>query len=226
MPIYKLTETPLFPPATKASDKGLLAFGGDLSTERLLAAYKNGIFPWYSEGDPILWWSPNPRLILFPQHLNCSKSLRRTIKKKVFEVKADHNFMQVMEYCSKVPRLDQEGTWITKEMKNAYYRLFQEGYAHSIETYYNDKLVGGLYGISLGKAFFGESMFFLKTDASKIALYYLVDFCTEKNFHFIDSQVSNYHMIRMGAIEISRNNYLKRLSDALKYDDHVGKWVL
>jgi len=160
MPVYALSDEIIFPDPELANDIGLLAVGGDLSLKRLLLAYSQGIFPWYSEEDPIMWWSPNPRMVLFPEKLKLSKSLQQTIKNKEYEVKFDTNFKEVIENCSKSVRKDQKGTWITPEMKNAYLDLHESGFAHSVETYYNGKLAGGLYGISLGRAFFGESMFY------------------------------------------------------------------
>lgn len=224
MPVYALDERIVFPNPNFADDSGLLAVGGDLSPERLLLAYSQGIFPWYSEEEPIMWWSPNPRMILLPSELKISKSLKQSINNKKFEIKFDTLFEKVVSNCSKAPRPDQEGTWITKEIKQAYKKLHKLGFAHSVETYHNDKLVGGLYGISLGKAFFGESMFFKERDASKIALFYLVQKLKEWGFHFIDAQVETEHLKSMGAKLISRKDFLISLNTALNFKTIQGKW--
>jgi leucyl/phenylalanyl-tRNA--protein transferase len=171
MPVYQLPKEPLFPHPSEAVDDGLLAIGGDLSPERLVAAYASGIFPWYGDDDPILWWSPDPRLVLYPEKFKVSKSLRQTLNKKPFEIRIDFAFEEVIDNCSKIPRKEQHGSWITDEMKLAYIKMFDLGLAHSIETWEGNKLVGGLYGLSLGNAFFGESMFHKRKDASKIAFY-------------------------------------------------------
>ncbi len=224
MPVYTLDERIIFPHPNFADESGLLAVGGDLSPERLLLAYSQGIFPWYAEDEPIMWWSPNPRMILFPDELKVSKSLKQSINNKEFEIKFDTLFEKVISNCSKSPRSDQDGTWITEQMKQAYTNLHQLGYAHSVETYFNGELVGGLYGISLGKAFFGESMFFTKRDASKIALYFLVQKLKEWDFHFIDAQVETEHLKRMGAQLISRKEFLISLNTALNFPTIQGKW--
>ncbi|MFC2111456.1 leucyl/phenylalanyl-tRNA--protein transferase [Bacteroidota bacterium] len=224
MPVYQLTKELIFPNPNEAIDEGLLAVGGDLSEERVLLAYSHGIFPWYSNDDPIMWWSPNPRLVLFPDKLKISKSLKQKIKKGVFDIKFDTNFEEVIEHCSKVPRGEQDGTWITEEMKQAYINLYKKGFAHSVETYFDGKLVGGLYGLSLGNMFFGESMFHLITDASKIAFYYLVEKISEWDFDLIDCQVKTEHLISLGGEEISREQYLELLSDSVKRESKVGKW--
>ena len=168
MPVYQLPDEPVFPPADLANADGLLAIGGDLSTPRLINAYSSGIFPWYSEGQPILWWSPNPRMVLFPDRFKRHKNLRRTVEKNIFTYTFDQEFEKVIDHCSHIKRKKQDDTWITEEMKKAYIQLHKAGYAHSVETYQQGKLVGGLYGISLGSVFFGESMFHLQTDASKV----------------------------------------------------------
>jgi len=224
MPVYALSDEIIFPDPELANDIGLLAVGGDLSLKRLLLAYSQGIFPWYSEEDPIMWWSPNPRMVLFPEKLKLSKSLQQTIKNKEYEVKFDTNFKEVIENCSKSVRKDQKGTWITPEMKNAYLDLHESGFAHSVETYYNGKLAGGLYGISLGRAFFGESMFYRERDASKIALYHLVQKTKEWDFHFIDTQVETQHLKSLGAINMNRTKFLSLLKKSLNYSTIKGKW--
>jgi leucyl/phenylalanyl-tRNA---protein transferase len=224
MPVLQLPDEIIFPDPSLAEPEGLLAVGGDLSPERLLAAYKNGIFPWYSEHEPILWWSPDPRLVLFPQKLKVSHSLQQKIKKKVYSVRMDSNFEQVIIACAETERNHEDGTWITDEMKEAYIELYRKGFAHSVESYFDGKLVGGLYGVSLGKAFFGESMFHSMTDASKVALYFLVEKVKEIGFIFIDSQVETEHMISLGAELISRKKYLKLLNEAMAYHSHTGRW--
>lgn len=224
MPVYALSDEIVFPNPELANEIGLLAVGGDLSLKRLLLAYSQGIFPWYSDDDPIMWWSPDPRMVLFPEKLKLSKSLQQSIKNKEYEVKFDTNFREVIENCSKTVRKDQDGTWITQEMKDAYLDLYESGFAHSVETYYNDKLAGGLYGISLGRAFFGESMFYRERDASKIALYYLVQKIKEWDFHFIDTQVETQHLKSLGAINIKRSKFFSLLKKSLNYPTLKGKW--
>jgi len=222
---YYITEignAHIFPNAREGSDEGLLAYGGDLNPNRLLTAYRNGIFPWFSPNDPILWWSPNPRLVLYPDEL--SKSLRRVIKNRGYVVKFDTNFEAVIEYCSQVPREGQEGTWLTDEMKNAYIELHKMGFAHSVETYFEDKLVGGFYGVSMGKAFFGESMFALMPDASKVALRKLSTLCVEKCYDFIDCQVETPHLVSLGARLVERDQFLDELDEALLKPSDIGLW--
>jgi len=214
----------IFPDAREASDEGLLAYGGDLNPNRLLTAYRKGIFPWFNEGDPPLWWSPNPRLVLYPQNFKESKSLRRVIRNRGYEVRFDTNFEQVIEYCSQVPRHGQEGTWLTSEMKAAYIELHKMGFAHSAETYYQGKLVGGFYGVSIGKAFFGESMFALMPDASKVALRILSNIFVQKCYDFIDCQVETPHLISLGATLISRDQFLDELEEALTKPSDIGSW--
>ena len=224
MPVFALTNDLIFPDPSLAEDDGLLAVGGDLSAERLLLAYAQGIFPWYSDGDPILWWSPNPRMIVLPNEFKPSKSLRQTIRTKGFKVKFDTAFEQVIIACSKVNRNDQNGTWITEEMKTAYIHLHELGFAHSVETYFDGDLVGGLYGVSLGKAFFGESMFHYRRDASKVAFYFLVKRLVEWDFQIIDSQVETVHLKSLGGQLIPRKEFLRLLSSSLKHPTFRGKW--
>lgn len=221
MPIFELTDELIFPHPDLAEPEGILAIGGDLSPERLILAYSNGIFPWYNDGEPIQWWSLDPRLILFPDKFKCSKSLFRTIKSNKFEVKVDKNFRKVMENCAGVNRKDEPGTWITAEMIAAYTKMHELGYAHSVETYYQDELVGGLYGLALGKVFIGESMFQTERDASKVALFYLVESVKKMNFHFIDAQQSTPHLLSMGAEEIPRKEYLQLLQKAVIDDNKL-----
>ena len=224
MPIFRLVEEPIFPPPDYADPSGLLAVGGDLSNERLLEAYRLGIFPWYSDDQPILWWSPDPRLVLDLNDFKISRSLRKTLKREVFQVTLDHAFEEVIRACAVVPREAQNGTWITNEMLKAYVNLHGLGYAHSVESWLGEKLAGGLYGVSLGKCFFGESMFHLKTDASKVALAILVEKLRSWDFHFIDSQMTTEHMLRLGAKELPRRIFLKRLQSALRYPTKRGRW--
>lgn len=222
--IPRLSRDLIFPNPRHAIEEGLLAYGGDLSISRLLTAYRKGIFPWYSEGDPILWWSPDPRLVLYPYDLKISKSLAKIIKKKKYEVRVDTAFRQVVENCRKAVRKDQEGTWILPEVVDAYTDLHKYGYAHSFESWLDGRLVGGLYGISLGGGFFGESMFSLEPDASKIALNALCNFCQKYDFDFIDCQVSTDHLLRMGAVEVERELFLLQLEKALLKKTYDGNW--
>jgi len=226
MPVYQLPKEPLFPHPSEAMEDGLLAIGGDLSPERLVAAYASGIFPWYSFDDPILWWSPDPRLVLYPEKFKVSKSLKQTLNKKPFDIRVDFAFKEVIESCSTAPRKEQNGTWITNEMKEAYIKMFDLGLAHSIETWEGNKLVGGLYGLSIGSTFFGESMFHKRKDASKIAFYHLAQLSIKMGFAFIDCQVSNPHLLSLGAEEISRDDFLDELSDVIEKPTQQGKWNL
>jgi len=205
---------------------GLLAVGGDLSTERLLAAYSKGIFPWYSEGQPILWWSPNPRAILYLDELKISKSLKKSLKKSDYRVTFDTAFEQVIKACA-VSRRDGFGTWIVDDMERAYIALHHAGFAHSVEVWHSNELIGGLYGVSLGKAFFGESMFSRQSDASKIALVYLVMHLRKWDFGFIDCQVYSEHLGTLGARQIERQAFMDLLSEHCKQNNitaHRGIW--
>jgi len=219
-----LTRKYIFPDPALADEDGLLAAGGDLSVEALLTAYSLGIFPWFDESSPILWWCPDPRMVLFLDKLKISESLYQKIRNNKYHVLIDQNFHEVIHHCSAVKRKDQNGTWITAEMMDAYSVLHQEGYAHSFETYYEGKLAGGLYGVSLGKTFFGESMFHIMSDASKIALYYLVMVLKRLGFDIIDVQQSTAHMRSLGAEEIPREEFLKMLSSSLQSPTIKGSW--
>lgn len=203
---------------------GLLAVGGDLTEERLLAAYRRGIFPWYNEDQPILWWSPDPRAVLFPDKLKISKSLRKKLRQQVFSVRFDTAFEQVIHACA-APRPDQTGTWISDEMREAYIRLHKQGHAHSVECWQDDNtLVGGLYGISIGQVFFGESMFSLVTDASKVAFVYLVQHLKAKGFSLIDCQVTSAHLTSLGACDINRNEFVVYLNEYCTKEAWTGHW--
>lgn len=207
-----------FPPVAQAlrSPNGLLAAGGDLSVARLLEAYRRGIFPWFSEGEPILWWSPDPRMVLFPGEFKLSHSLHKTLRKGCYEVRTDTAFEQVMRACA-APRTGANGTWIHEEMITAYSELHRMGYAHSVETWMDGELAGGLYGMSLGRMFYGESMFSRKTDASKIALAHLCAQLERWNFGMIDCQMNTPHLSSLGAREIPRKEFITRLQDLINY---------
>lgn len=201
-----------FPPVTKAlrEPDGLLAIGGCLSQSRLLNAYRHGVFPWYNPGEPILWWSPDPRLVLFPDQLIISRSLRKTLRKATFSVTFDQAFNEVITACAD-PRKDSTGTWITTAVNSAYNQLHKAGFAHSVETWQDDKLVGGLYGVALGQVFFGESMFHTQTDVSKVAFATLVEHLQSWGYRLIDCQVHTRHLESFGARQIDRNAFIKRL---------------
>jgi len=215
MPIFSLSDRLSFPPPNLAIKEGLLAIGGDLSVERLILAYQSGIFPWYSEGEPILWWSPDPRLVLYPEELRISKSLRRLMKKRLFQITFDKAFASVIQGCAEAKRSYGEGTWITEEMKLAYCEFHRQGYAHSVEAWKNGKLAGGLYGISMGRAFFGESMFTRVSNASKVAFVTLVESLRRLDYVLIDCQVKTDHLIRFGAREVPRKIFLEQLGKAI-----------
>ncbi|HEX7235837.1 MAG TPA: leucyl/phenylalanyl-tRNA--protein transferase [Gammaproteobacteria bacterium] len=203
-----------FPPASEAltEPNGLLAAGGDLAPERLLAAYRKGIFPWYQAGQPILWWSPDPRAVLWPDGLKVSRSLRRSLTKRRFELRVDTEFELVVAGCAE-PRDYGGGTWITAEMAAAYLRLHRMGWAHSFETWQDDRLVGGLYGVAIGRAFFGESMFTRVTDASKVALVHAVEFLRARGTRIIDCQVASAHTRSLGAVDLPRAEFLSLIVD-------------
>jgi len=214
-----------FPDPNLADDDGLIAQGGELTPEFLLSAYCQGIYPWLCEGEPILWWSPNPRMVLFPNKFKARKSLQQVINKKTFELRIDTSFHDVIAQCSKIPRPGQEETWITKDIIDGYVKLHELGFAHSFESYFKGELVGGLYGISIGSCFFGESMFFTKTDASKVAFYHLVQFAQKHQFEFIDAQQETPHLQSLGAEIIPRKQFLALLTGALKQKTLLGKWT-
>lgn len=224
-----LPPEPIFPPVALAlaepdGPNGLLAAGGDLTPGRLLAAYRQGIFPWYAPGQPILWWSPDPRMVLYPNRLKITRSLARTLRNADYSIRLDCAFKEVIAACAKTPRHGQAGTWITAEMQEAYCCLHDSGYAHSVETWRNDELIGGLYGIAIGKIFFGESMFSLVTGASKIALAHLCRFLLGRDFGIIDCQMETSHLASLGACPIARDAFLVRLSSLVDHDEQPGKW--
>jgi leucyl/phenylalanyl-tRNA--protein transferase len=210
MPLFILNNELLFPPVEKAEPDGLLAAGGDLSMERLLLAYRQGIFPWY-EGQHILWWSPDPRFVLFPSELRESKSMKQLLKREAFEFRIDTNFTGVITSCKTIARRGQEGTWITNEVRAAYTRLHRAGYAHSAETYHEGKLVGGLYGVRLGRVFFGESMFSTMSNASKYAFIRYVHELRQEGVELVDCQVYTEHLESLGARMIPRKDFISFL---------------
>ncbi|WNO07548.1 leucyl/phenylalanyl-tRNA--protein transferase [Teredinibacter sp. KSP-S5-2] len=215
-------ETLSFPPTKKAltSPNGLLAAGGDLRPARLISAYARGIFPWYSDNQPILWWSPNPRMVLIPSEIYINRSLKKRIRKKTYKVTVDTQFEQVIRLCAKTPRKEEDGTWITREMQDAYCELHSMGVAHSAEAWNEDgKLVGGLYGVSLGKVFFGESMFSLEADASKVAFATLVRQLEKWKYSMIDCQVETDHLASFGAKEIDRSQFESTIHQSIQPDD-------
>ncbi|MHC1730129.1 MAG: leucyl/phenylalanyl-tRNA--protein transferase [Syntrophobacteraceae bacterium] len=218
MPVFRLIDDLIFPHPSYADPSGLLAVGGDLSPARLLLAYSRGIFPWYSDPDPILWWSPDPRLVLFPDELRVSHSLKRVMKKNLFTVTFDHAFREVIQACAEVRTQIGQGTWITRDMIHAYVHLHEMGHAHSVESWYAGRLVGGLYGVAMGRAFFGESMFSVRTDASKVAFVHLVRSLQGLGYEFIDCQTTTEHLKRFGAREIPRKEFLARLAEVMESD--------
>ncbi len=216
-----------FPPLESALNEpnGLIAIGGCLSVPRILNAYRSGIFPWFGPEEPILWWSPDPRLVLYPSELIISRSLKKTIRQQVFELSFDQVFPEVMRQCA-APRANEDGTWITNDMFNAYNRLHDLGYAHSIEAWQNGKLAGGLYGIAIGKVFFGESMFHKQSNASKVAFCYLVSLLKNWGFEMIDCQVHTNHLASLGAQEISRQHFLTLITRLCAHSPSTHAWTL
>lgn len=224
MPVYLLPEEPIFPPVTEAEEEGLIAIGGDFSVDRLLNAYASGIFPWFvHDGEPY-WFSPDPRLVLFPDNFRIPRSLDRIIRSGLFEMKMDQDFEAVIRSCATVKRSHEPVTWISEEFIAGYTEMHRKGFAHCIGSYADGKLVGGLYGVSLGRAFFGESMFHIQADASKVALCRLVERLQDWEFHFIDCQVETEHFLRLGATPISRDQYMERLQQAIKFPTRRGSW--
>jgi leucyl/phenylalanyl-tRNA--protein transferase len=226
MPIFRLVDALIFPNPEFAEPDGLLAIGGDLSPARLIMAYAQGIFPWFSEGDPILWWSPAPRLILFPEEFHLPKRLARTIAAKTFTVTADTAFAQVIKACATASGRLEKGTWITPEMQQAYVRLHELGFAHSIECWQEGQLAGGLYGVCLDRIFFGESMFTKVTDASKVALAALVKQALHLKLAMIDCQMTTEHLLRFGTREVSREVFQAQLEAHISDCLPQKKWRL
>lgn len=213
-----------FPPVEAATPDGLLALGGDLSPRRLLLAYRQGIFPWYSAGQPILWWSPDPRFALLPERLHLPRTLRQAMRRAPFRVTLDEAFEEVIHRCSATPRAGQRGTWITDAMIDAYLQLHRLGYAHSVEAWRGEELVGGLYGVSLGRAYFGESMFHSAPEASKIAFALLAQQLIRWEFTLIDCQMETAHLARFGAESLERGLFLERLEASLSHPTRPGPW--
>jgi leucyl/phenylalanyl-tRNA--protein transferase len=226
VPIFRLPREPVFPDPRRAEPDGLLAVGGDLSPQRLLTAYRHGIFPWYSDPSPILWWSPDPRLVLDAGALHVPRSLERTLRRARFEVRADAAFGRVIRRCAEKPRPGQAGTWITGPMVAAYEELHRLGYAHSFEAWREGELAGGLYGVSLGGAFFGESMFADQPDASKVAFVRAVRWLDRQGIRLVDCQVATEHLARFGAREIPRAEFLGRLAESLEQPTLRGRWEI
>lgn len=224
MPIYQITKDLIFPHPELASEDGILGIGGDLSPQRLLLAYRNGIFPWFSKEDPILWWSPDPRFVLFPEKICVSRSMQKLLRKDVYQITYDRAFREVITQCGAL-REHKEGTWITEDMVEAYCKLHQLGFAHSVETWYEGKLVGGLYGISLGRCFFGESMFSRMDNASKAAFITLTRALIIRQFLLIDCQVYTKHLESLGAENISRKAFLQVISRGVQDQTIQGKWT-
>jgi leucyl/phenylalanyl-tRNA---protein transferase len=224
MPVFRLSEKKSFPPPHFAEPEGLLAVGGDLSEQRILLAYQMGIFPWFTDDEPILWWSPDPRLLLYPADIHVSSRLMRTIRHGSFKVTCDTAFDRVIDACASVRIQNFQETWIGQDMIDAYCCLFESGYAHSIEVWYEGDLAGGLYGLSLGGSFFGESMFSNISNTSKIALVVLCRFLNALSFDLIDCQVKTDHLKRMGAVEVSRSRFIKKLQKSMSRQTLKGSW--
>jgi leucyl/phenylalanyl-tRNA--protein transferase len=227
MPVFRLTDELIFPDPRWATREGLLAVGGDLSPERLLLAYRTGIFPWYGENEPILWWSPDPRCVLFPQEIYVSRRLERVVRQRRFRLTCNQAFTRVMSACADVRVQKGAQTWLIAEMQEAYQELHELGFAHSVEAWEGDELVGGLYGVALGKFFFGESMFHRRTNASKVILAQLVRYLDREKFILLDCQVPNPHLASMGALDIPREDFLELLTKGgLGPDGRAEKIVL
>jgi leucyl/phenylalanyl-tRNA--protein transferase len=222
--MHYLTQDLYFPSADNAGKTGLLAVGGDLSVDRLLLAYRQGIFPWYNDNEPILWWSPEKRMVVDPKQFKPSKSLRNIINRKLFQVTYNKAFEQVINCCRSIYRPDQDGTWLTKEMVRAYLELHEKGYGKSVEVWQDNRLVGGLYGVDLGVVFCGESMFSSVSNASKVAFTYLVALLKENNYQVLDGQLYNPHLASLGAFEISRADYLRILEKNKPLTAASSKW--
>ncbi len=224
MTVYLLPQEPFFPPVDEAEPDGLVAIGGDLSVERLLQAYSHGIFPWFRDDEDVFWYSPDPRLVMLPAQFVISDSMKRVLRSSRFSVKFDTSFREVIRACAEAPRPGQDGTWLSDDFIEAYCELNKQGFAHSVEVYAGDELAGGLYGVSLGAAFFGESMFFRSSNASKVAFNALVVRCRQYGFRFIDCQVETSHLVGLGATTLRRSDYLKLLEEALCETTIKGSW--
>lgn len=226
MPVYRLPKQHAFPPPEEAEESGLLAVGGDLDPARVLLAYYTGIFPWYSEGEPVLWWSPDPRMVLRPSELRVPRSLKKKIRRGDYSVTMNQAFTEVICQCRSINRPSQSGTWITEDMIRCYEQLHQMGFAHSVETWEDGELVGGLYGVSIGTFFAGESMFALRPDASKFSLVALCRQLDQWQYPLIDCQMHTEHLARFGATEISRSVFLEELKASVQSHRTTKKWVL
>ena len=216
---------PAFPPTSRATRRpnGLLAAGGALTPDWLLAAYRRGIFPWFSDGEPILWWSPDPRMVVFPDQVRITRSLRKTLRNSAYEVRLDHDFAAVIKACAE-PREPGGGTWITPAIQAAYLRMHELGYAHCVETWIDGELAGGLYGIAIGRAFYGESMFSRRTDASKIAFAHLTRFLLQHDFRVLDCQMTTQHLSSLGGREIPREAFARMLAELTREDRPPARW--
>jgi len=223
MSVYYIGNDPIFPPVEYSNEEGILAVGGDLSLGRLIDAYTNGIFPWYSSETPIIWWSPDPRFVIYPDSINISKSMRQILRRNIFEIRYDTSFREVITACSK-ERKHERGTWITPEMIEAYVALHNLGLAHSIEAWNDGKLAGGLYGVSIGRMFFGESMFSFENNASKAAFIVLGAHLVKLGFDLIDSQVYTRHMESLGAFKMDRRDFIDILKRSVKKETICGNW--
>ncbi len=226
MTVYMLPDIPIFPPVEDAEPDGLIAVGGDLNPDRLLAAYSSGIFPWFRSGRRIFWFSPDPRMVLFPAEFRMADSLKRLERSGSYKVKTDERFEEVIKGCAAAKRPDQQGSWISRSFINAYTEMHRLGWAHSFETYEGEHLVGGLYGLSLGKAFFGESMFHKASNASRLAFAALVKFSVLQGFRFIDCQTESDHLRKQGAGSIPRTHYISLLDEALHHPSMRGRWIV
>ena len=222
MPVFRLGTEILFPPPRLAEENGLLAIGGDLSPQRLLLAYSQGIFPWYNDGEPILWWSPMTRCVLLPGDFHLSRSLRKSLRTGEYRISFDQSFAAVIRACASSGKRWLSGTWITAEMITAYEELFRLGFCHSVEVWVGEELVGGLYGVSLGRSFFGESMFHIRTDASKIALYFLCQTLFKSNFAMIDMQLPTPHLLSLGGRILERGDFESLLKDAFELSNSLS----
>lgn len=225
MPVFLLNDDLVFPDPEAANPDGLLAIGGDLRPDRLLLAYESGLFPWFSPPDPVLWWSPDPRCVIYCHELKISKSMRNVLNQGRFSVTFDEAFLEVVDGCRSVGRRGQEGTWITQEVMKSYNYLHRLGVAHSVEVWHNGKLVGGLYGVSIGRMFFGESMFSHASNASKVAFIALINVLQPRGFTLIDCQIYNDHLGTLGARMIPRRDFLDTLAESLEHDTLRGHWA-